>query len=133
MRGLGLWRSDRGAGSIWVVAFAAVIWVGGVAAMGVGGVRGARHRADAAADLAALAGAGRAVEGAGSACGKARSIALESGASLVRCQVMGQDVLVTVTVEVGAPMGLGELRVVSRARAGPVVRSGVASRHGSLD
>ena len=101
--------------------------------MVVGGARGARHRADAAADLAALAGAGRATEGAEAACGRAKSIALESGARLAHCRLEGQDVLVSVTVDVVAPMGIGALTVVSRARAGPVARSGVLSRHGSLN
>ncbi|RFS87104.1 hypothetical protein D0T12_02310 [Actinomadura spongiicola] len=116
------WGADRGSGTIWVVAFAAVIWVGGVAAVAVGGVRAARHRADAAADLAALAGAGRVMEGQVGACGRAKSIAAESGARLVRCQVQGEDVEVSVTVDVLVPMGLGAMTVGSRARAGPAVR-----------
>ncbi|TYB49987.1 Rv3654c family TadE-like protein [Actinomadura chibensis] len=123
MRRGGAWRvalgSDRGSGTVWVLAFAAVIWVGGVAAIAVGGVRGVRHRADAAADLAALAGAARAVEGAGVACDRAKSIAAEYRTRLTRCRVRGEIVEVWVTADMRVPMGIGELSVVSRARAGP--------------
>lgn len=108
-------KADKGSGTVWVLAFAAVIWVGGVAAVAVGGVRGVRHRADAAADLAALAGASRVAEGAGVACGKARSIAAESGARLAQCRVQGEVVEVSVVI----PLRVGSLKVVSRARAGP--------------
>ncbi len=117
--------SDRGAGTIWVLAFAAVIWVGGIAAVAVGGVRGARHRADAAADLAALAGAARLADGAGGACARAQRIADESGARLARCRVRGDVVEVAVAVDLKVPMGIGTVRVLSRARAGPVGREGV--------
>ncbi|MFD0684103.1 Rv3654c family TadE-like protein [Actinomadura fibrosa] len=116
---------DRGAGTIWVLAFMALIWMSGVAAMTVGGVRAARHRADAAADLAALAGAARVPEGAQSACGRARHIADESGARLARCAVSGNVVDVAVTVAFRVPLGVGAVRVVSRARAGPAGQDGV--------
>ncbi|TYC15489.1 flp pilus-assembly TadE/G-like family protein [Actinomadura syzygii] len=112
-------RSDRGSGTVWVLAFAAVIWVCGVAAVAVGGVRGVRHRADAAADLAALAGAAKAVEGTGVACGRAKSIAAEYRTRLTRCQVRGEIVEVSVTADMRVPMGIGGVSVVSRARAGP--------------
>jgi secretion/DNA translocation related TadE-like protein len=111
-----------------VVAFAAVVWVTGVAAIAVGGVRGARHRGDAAADMAALAAAARVAEGGGAACGRAEDIAAESGARLSRCRVNGGVVDVSVTVHLKVPMGIGRLRVVSRARAGPVGRDGVPWR-----
>lgn len=117
--GLAALKSDRGSGTIWVVAFSAVLWVGGVAAVAVGGVRDARHRADSAADLAALAGAVRVAEGGGAACGRAESIAAESGARVARCRVRGDVVEVSVTVDVVVPMGVGALKVTSRARAGP--------------
>ncbi|MWA06888.1 hypothetical protein F8568_042425 [Actinomadura sp. LD22] len=118
-------RGDRGAGTIWVVAFMAVIWVGGVAAVEVGGVRAARHRGDAAADLAALAGAARVADGAADACGRAREIAKRSGALMARCRVRGEVVEVAVTVAVRVPLGGGAVRIRSRARAGPVGRGGV--------
>ncbi|MFB4305105.1 Rv3654c family TadE-like protein [Actinomadura sp. GTD37] len=123
-----LCRSDRGSGTVWVVAFSALVWVVGVAAIAVGGVRGARHQGDAAADMAALAAAARVVEGGGSACALAGEIAAESGARLTRCRVSGDVAEVSVTVRLKVPMGIGGLRVVSRARAGPVGRDGVIWR-----
>ncbi|WP_347256651.1 Rv3654c family TadE-like protein [Actinomadura sp. RB99] len=121
----GRWGCDRGAGTVWVVAFMVVIWVGGVAAVGVGGVRAARHRGDTAADLAALAGAARAADGAADACGRAREVAARSGARLARCRVRGEVVDVEVTVALRVPLGGGAVRVRSRARAGPVGSEGV--------
>ncbi len=125
MKVWGAVRGDRGSGTVWVVAFAAVVWVVGVAAIVVGGVRGARHRGDAAADMAALAGAARVAEGEGAACERARGVAAESGARLSRCRVSGDVVDVSVIVPLKVPMGGAGLRVVSRARAGPVGRDGV--------
>ncbi|WP_268248592.1 Rv3654c family TadE-like protein [Actinomadura welshii] len=124
----GLVGGDRGAGTIWVLAFAAVIWVVAIAAVAVGGVRGARHRADAAADLAALAGAARLAEGARGPCASAGRIAVESGARLAGCEVQGDVVEVSVRVDVVVPMGLGAVKVLSRARAGPVGQEGVIWR-----
>ncbi|QFG23301.1 hypothetical protein F7P10_21450 [Actinomadura sp. WMMB 499] len=123
--GFGPGERDRGAGTLWVVAFMAVIWMGGVAAMAVGGVRAARHRGDAAADLAALAGAAHAAEGRAAACRWAREMAGASGARLERCTVRGEVVEVRVAVRVRGPGEIGELRIVSRARAGPVGDMGV--------
>jgi|SRR5437868_3309338 len=117
---------DRGAGTLWVVAFTAIIWLGGVTAMAAGGVRVARHRGDAAADLAALAGAARLPDGPSAACAKARSIAAQAGAGVSRCVVEGPAIDVSVTVTVKVPLGIGAVHVVSRARAGPVGREGVA-------
>ncbi|MES9602978.1 Rv3654c family TadE-like protein [Actinomadura sp. NPDC000929] len=120
---------DRGSGTVWVLGFAVLVWVVGVAAVLVGGVRGARHGGEAAADMAALAGAARVVDGGRSACARARQIASGSGARMVRCRVRGETVDVSVAVEVPMLMGLKGRRIVSRARAGPVERDGVPWRH----
>ncbi|NDU77948.1 hypothetical protein GWI34_35860, partial [Actinomadura sp. DSM 109109] len=82
-------------------------------------VRGARHRGNAAADMAALAGAARVSHGGGVACARAREVAAGSGARVVRCRVRGEIVDVSVAVDVPMPMGLKGRRIVSRARAGP--------------
>ena len=79
----------------------------------------ARHRAAAAADLAALAAAdvlvGRA---AGDACTAAGLVAGRGGARLVGCRPTGEEVVVEVAVDVaGALQGLGPARAA--ARAGP--------------
>ncbi|MEU8118596.1 Rv3654c family TadE-like protein [Spirillospora sp. NPDC049024] len=123
--GRGSRSGDRGSGTVWVLAFAVLIWVVGVAAVLVGGVRSARHRGEAAADTAALAGAARVSDGGGAACARAKAIAIQSGARVVRCQVRGEIVDVLVAVDVTMPMGLKGRRIVSRARAGPVGQDGV--------
>jgi secretion/DNA translocation related TadE-like protein len=98
-----------------VLAFAVLVWVVGVAAVLVGGVRSARHRAETAADIAALAGAARVADGGGAACARAKEIAVESRARILRCRVRGEVVDVSVAVDITMPMGLKGRRIVSRA------------------
>ncbi|MET4427977.1 secretion/DNA translocation related TadE-like protein [Mycolicibacterium sp. 624] len=93
-----------------------MISLGGVA---VGSAVIARHRAQAAADLAALAAAGRIALGGDAACASAASIARRMGAAIASCAVDGLDVVVSVDVTAE----LGRLRVGTAraaARAGPV-------------
>ncbi|WP_433612375.1 Rv3654c family TadE-like protein [Dactylosporangium sp. CA-139114] len=80
-----------------------------------GGVVVARHRAQNAADFAALAGALTAARGKGAACAAAERIAAGNGGRLAECEVGGP--IVTVTVEVRVRSGIV---VRARARAGPV-------------
>ncbi len=70
----------------------------------------ARHRAQAAADLAALAAAARLTEGVEAACGQATAIAHEMRVGLADCAIDGLDVVVTIHA--------GPARAA--ARAGPV-------------
>lgn len=85
----------------------------------IGAATLARHRAEAAADLAALAGAREAVRGADVACGRAREVAAGNGARLVDCAVEGWSVrVVTATSCACLPSVSGE--ATGRARAGPV-------------
>ena len=56
----------------------------------------ARHRAQAAADLSALAAAATLPDGVGAACDKASVIASAMSAGVVDCAVDGLDVVVTV-------------------------------------
>lgn len=74
----------------------------------------ARHRAQAAADLAALAGAARLPAGAAAACASATAVAREMRVNDARCKVDGLDVVVTVHVPVAL---VGTARAA--ARAGP--------------
>lgn len=77
----------------------------------------ARHRAQAAADLAALAGAARLPDGPAAACATAHSLARRMGASESHCAVDGLDVVVTIAVALpGARLGPAQ----AGARAGPV-------------
>jgi len=88
------------------------------AALVVGSAVIARHRAQSAVDLAALAAAGRLAEGQNTACEWAVSVANQTHARVTECRVESLDVVVT--VEVGAALGrwgMGTARAA--ARAGP--------------
>ncbi len=118
---------DRGAATVWTAGAVAallavttlVVWLGAAAAT--------RHRAAGAADLAALAAAGAAVEGERVACGKARWVTDRMGVVLHVCRLNGADALVEVVAQPpGVLAGFGPAE--ARARAGPVVERGDASR-----
>ena len=113
-------RSDeRGSATVWVIALSAVLAVIGTAAVLVGAATVARHRATSAADLAALAAAGRAVVGDPDACAAAADLAQANSAELTACTV-GGDAVVEVSVSVPVQLGpLGPLEATGRARAGP--------------
>jgi secretion/DNA translocation related TadE-like protein len=115
------WRSaplhgDGGSGSIWLLGLGAALLVLLAAAASAGGVVLARHRAEAAADLGALAGAAHAVEGTQAACAVAGRIVVANGGSLVSCRLAAFDLIVT--AEVRGPRGWGSAR--ASARAGPI-------------
>ena len=117
--------NDRGSGSVWMLGVGlAVVLLGGAMAH-VGSAIVARHRAETAADLGALAGAVRAVEGADVACARAGQFVAMNGARLVGCRLDGFDL--TVTVEVDLPDGIGPAHATARAgpaRAGPARAAG---------
>jgi secretion/DNA translocation related TadE-like protein len=75
-----------------------------------------RHRAQSAADLAALAAAARVPAGRAAACGEAQAVAAVMHASVRRCDIDQLDVVVTVAVFVGGQIG-GQ--ALATARAGP--------------
>lgn len=111
---------ERGAATVLATAMLGVLLLVG-AALGVVVAMVADHRrAQAAADLAALAGADEmgGAGGVGAACGAAGRVATLNDALLESCTVAGADVLVTVRV-VG-PRWLGQSHdLTARARAGP--------------
>lgn len=110
---------DRGAATVFAalaVAALLTVTVGGIA---VGSVAVARHRAQAAADLAALAAAARVPAGAAAACGHAQAVLAAMRVTLRDCEVLGLDVRVTVSAETGLRIGG---RAAAAARAGPTVR-----------
>lgn len=83
----------------------------------------ARHRAQAAADLASLAAAGRLAGGADVACQQASAVAQAMHTELMRCAVEDLDVVVTVE----APVSFGRVGVgpaQAAARAGPADLAG---------
>ncbi len=80
----------------------------------VGAAVVARHRAQAAADLAALAAAARVPAGAAAACAQAGAVARAMRAGVAGCALDGLDVVVTLEAGVGR---WGNARAA--ARAGP--------------
>jgi secretion/DNA translocation related TadE-like protein len=110
---------DRGSVTVWAAAFVAVIWLGCSAALLYGGAVTGRHRAETAADLAALAAATHVPDGPASACAHAASVAAANGGSLRGCRLVGDDVEVEVSRRLSLG-GLGVRSAVARARAGPV-------------
>jgi secretion/DNA translocation related TadE-like protein len=90
----------------------------------VAGAIAARHRAESAADLAALAAAGRLLLDPGEACAEAAAIASAQGATLRACTIRADALEDSVEVDVSVPSpsslvpGLPPAR--GRARAGPV-------------
>ncbi|MEV4533201.1 Rv3654c family TadE-like protein [Asanoa sp. NPDC049518] len=119
------WRSvlahrDRGAATIWVLGVGLGFVLLGLACAAVGVAAIGRHQAQTAADLGALAGAARTLEGRDAACARAAEIVSANGGRMSGCVVQGLDVVVTVAVEVRLPPR-GSARVATaRARAGPV-------------
>lgn len=117
-------RADRGSGTLWVVAFALVIWTLGLVVAAGGHARAVRHRAGAAADLAALAGARRAADGPHAACAAAAVVARANGGLLRSCITSGRVVDVVVALP-AALFPMGEATAVGRARAGPASAAGL--------
>jgi secretion/DNA translocation related TadE-like protein len=111
---------DGGSATVLVLALATATVTLAVGLAGLGAAVAARHRAEAAADLAALAGA-QALQRGEPACDVVTRVALANGAVEVGCAVQGAEVVVRVGVDAG---GLN-LRARTTARAGPA-RAGPA-------
>ncbi|WP_106348191.1 Rv3654c family TadE-like protein [Antricoccus suffuscus] len=111
--------TERGSGTIWVVAMAMVLCVVALSVMLLGLAQTARHKANSAADLAALAAAQVLIDGTGSPCDVASGNAAANGARITSCAVDGEVVLIAVSVDVHlGRFGLGT--ATATARAGPV-------------
>lgn len=96
----------------------AAVLVVTVGAVHVGSAVVARHRAQAAADMAALAAATRMPAGPGAACEKASAVARAMSTTVTACDADSLDVVVTVDAPLAsAAWGAGPARAV--ARAGP--------------
>ncbi len=111
---------ERGSATILAVGVMAalVLFAGVFAAVGQAGA--ARHRAQGAADAAALAGAVRILLGEAAACEAASELIAAGETVLERCEVKDLEITVHVTAEpVGIPAMFGPARAVSRA--GPVM------------
>ena len=110
-------RDERGVATVVAVAMMGLLLA--VTAVAVGGtqVAVAGHRAGAAADLAALAGA-QALRSGGDGCAAAERSARRNAGRVTGCVVEGSDVHVTVAVETPRMVGL-VWSVPATARAGP--------------
>lgn len=110
-------RAEAGVATLWGLAIMGILLMLAAVSAGVVSLVGARHQAEAAADLAALAGAQAAVDG-GEPCRAAARIASANAGTLVDCSVDGD--IVEVRVEVDSPRLLGTVwSLTGRARAGP--------------
>lgn len=110
-------HDERGAAGMFVVALMGVVLLLGLSAAFLVATAAAHRRAQAAADLAALAGAVARQEGR-DGCAMARVMAGRNGASVTLCGIESDDVVVH--VEVPSPEFLGHRwRVAGTARAGP--------------
>lgn len=110
-------REESGSATVLVVVHAAVLLLLGVAFSAVIALVHQHRVAQAAADLAALAGARANADGAGG-CGQASAVARANRARLTACAVVDRDVRVTVHVDPPSwPVGLPDLS--AQARAGP--------------
>lgn len=78
----------------------------------------ARHRAEAGADFAALAGAAQAIEGQQVVCARAGKIASANLVRVERCGLAGMVVTVQVSRTLDG-VGLSHWRAHAQARAGP--------------
>lgn len=122
-------RGDEGSGTVLVIALLAVAVVLAAALGTLGRAQVARGRAQAAADLSALAAAEavavppgvwvtpEALEAA-DPCGRAGATAERNGARVASCTAE-PDGVVSVTVAVEGGRGLFSLTATARARAGP--------------
>ncbi|MGV9242658.1 Rv3654c family TadE-like protein [Streptomyces sp. NPDC003710] len=106
-------RSDRGSATVWVVCLIGALCAVFTVLLAQGEAVLARHRAAAAADLAALAAADHWMEGGDAACTRAGRVVVAQGDRLVRCVVAGEVSDVTVA-SVSGPF-----TAEVRARAGP--------------
>ncbi len=82
---------DRGSASVYVLAVSAVTLMVGLAAVAVGTAVVTRHRAEAAADLGAIAAASAALRGQPGACAQAGEVVRANGAKLTGCRLVGAD------------------------------------------
>lgn len=113
-------RDESGGATVLACFTLAALVVVTAALVHVGGVVVSRHRAQSAADLAALA-AAYALDGGGeSACAAASSIADRMRVELAHCSVDGWQVVVATTVSAAGSgvLPIGPARAV--ARAGPL-------------
>jgi secretion/DNA translocation related TadE-like protein len=111
---------ESGAAGLTAVAAVAVLIAVTGALTHIGTAVVARHRAQAAADLAALAAATQIASGAEAVCARAAFVARSMDAAVTECAVDGLEVVVH--VEVGVDLGAWRSGPAhAAARAGPAL------------
>ena len=114
---------ERGSATVLAAVMLVVLVVVSLGGIAVGSAVIARHRAQSAADLGALAAAGRLAAGQDAACAWATSVAQRMGGSVTSCVV--EDLDVVVSVGVAAHLGRWGVGTASAAaRAGPAELAG---------
>ena len=108
---------DTGAATVLAAVLIAALTTIAVAGIWLAAVVIARHRAQAAADLAAVAAAARLPTGSAAACSQAEEVAGVMGSEMQSCTVSGLDVVVVTAVRADR---YGRWRASASARAGPV-------------
>ena len=103
---------------MWVLAVGLVVVLFGGFGASIGAAVVARHRAQAAADLGALAAAVHALEGSDAACARAGAVVSANASRMVSCEVNGLEAVVTAESDAA---GLAAMLRPARAsaRAGP--------------
>lgn len=115
----GVDERDRGIATVWAAGVIAAVLAVMAVGVNLGAAASSRHRAEAAADLAALAAASHAGDTEPAACAYAARVVDGMAARLVSCRLAGWEA--AVEVEVAPPLSLGRWGVArGRARAGPV-------------
>ena len=127
-------RADRSRGSatIWLLVGCGLLLAGTVVALTLGAAVIARHRAESAADLAALSAATTLMQGGSHPCAASGAVAAASGARQVACTVAGASVVVVTEVRVdwpfpGATLDMPPARAQARAGAEDVPRAQLRS------
>jgi secretion/DNA translocation related TadE-like protein len=110
-------RDDQGAATVLVVGLVALLVFVAMVSTGAIAIVLAHRRAQVAADLGSLAGAGALQRGA-DPCAAATRIVLRHRAALTSCVVDGLAVVVDTAVTL--PSALGGADLPARSRAGPV-------------
>ncbi|MCE7009296.1 flp pilus-assembly TadE/G-like family protein [Kibdelosporangium philippinense] len=108
-------RTDDGAAAVWAAFVVAALAMAFGLLLVIGAATSARHRANSAADLSALAAAAYGPWGEQVACDQARWVVDQMRMHLGDCRMNGWAVRVEVTTTVS---GLGQ--ITARAAAGPV-------------
>jgi secretion/DNA translocation related TadE-like protein len=109
---------DTGVATVWAAAAVSVVLVIAVLGINLGAAISGRHRAAAAADLAALAAASHVADGEVTACAHSVRVTDGMAAQLTSCRVSGWEAFVEVEIRPPVPLlPVGVAR--GRARAGP--------------